>query len=143
MARVASTDPTNVDPPPLPPAEADYQVCVYDSSGAGATSVVRMGPAVLTVNNSCQAGPCWVSSLNGFTYRDPKGLLDGMTLVSLKGGSGPALAVNGQGPAIGVPQLPVQAPVTVQLTGTLENCWSSTFSVPKTNTSTEFSGSSD
>jgi hypothetical protein len=82
----------------------------------------------------------------GFKYANTAGSADGLTKVLLKAGSAGKgkLGVNGSGPNLNLPTLPLTTPVKVQLRQDATSaCWEATYSTATTNTASAFKAKSD
>jgi cysteine-rich repeat protein len=122
-----------------PPTTTDYLLCIYDASGERLSAPVAAG-------GMCGTRPCWKAlGTIGFKYADMAGKLDGLTKVLLKAGSGRGkLGVNGAGPNLLLPTLPLTLPVTVQLQQDASSaCWEATYGTATTNTPSAFKAKSD
>jgi len=105
-----------------PTASTDVRLCVYANGGLVLNAVV---PAA----SSCDGTPCWVATnTTGFRYTDRDASSDGLRRVVLRAGTNPKIAVNGRGPRLTLPSLPLSLPVTVQVQAENGNCWDSEFS---------------
>lgn len=113
---------------------AGYALCAYDGAGA---SIFSAGVAPGGV---CNGGACWTSLGGGaFRYRGGAALADGLTRLVLKPstGGGARLRVEGAGPHLELPALPVaQLPVVVQLVRADDpaQCWQTSFATARRNT---------
>lgn len=102
-----------------PTAVTDYQLCVFDDSGAA--PAVLFGAAAPAA--ACGVEPCWkAQSTRGFQFRNRTGAGDGLTSVVLKtGAAGKAsVVVKGKGDGLtdrplGVPAPPFALPLRIQL----------------------------
>jgi hypothetical protein len=107
-----------------PVTRDDYTLCVFDDRGAPLVSA--LAPAA-----DCGDRPCWRARRDGYAYRDPDGR-DGLYTVALRpGASGAAsIEVAGRGARLGLPALPPELPLTVQLLGPPGVCWQATYAAP-------------
>jgi hypothetical protein len=106
-----------------PVTRDDYTLCVFDDRGAPLVSA--LAPAA-----DCGDRTCWRPRRDGYAYRDPAGR-DGLYTIALRpGASGAAsLEVAGRGERLGLPALPPELPLTVQLLGP-GVCWEATYAAP-------------
>ena len=110
-----------------PTAGDDYELCVYDGSGALVTSAGAPAAGL------CAGNPCWSSlGTNGFKYKDKDLTPDGLLKVLLRSGdTGKAKVVaKGKGLNLDLPALPIDGadfPLVVQMQGEQGECWSSSF----------------
>jgi cysteine-rich repeat protein len=97
----------------------DWTLCLFDGPPDHLLS-----RSILTPDALCGARPCWSPSFQGLRYVDPlrtTGIekikiatrLDGKATISVAGG----------GPALDMPALPVEPPLTVQLSDGDGRCW--------------------
>jgi hypothetical protein len=123
-----------------PPGGTDLIFCLYDAAGLAFTTEVPGG--VL-----CPKRPCWRTTRAGFRFRDRFGLAaDGIRALSLvAGGDGRArITLVAAGPALGLPSLPLDVPVTAQLVrGDGGRCWDARMSIARKNTATRFRARAD
>jgi len=104
-----------------PTTSTDVRLCVYASAGLVLDAVA---PAAST----CDGTPCWVvTNTTGFRYTDPDASSEGLRRVVLRAGTNPKIAVNGRGPRLTPPSLPLSLPVTAQVQAENGNCWSAEF----------------
>jgi hypothetical protein len=84
---------------------------------------------------------------NGFRYRSPSGMPDGLRSVTLAPGlDGKAkVTVKGAGDLLPLPATatPLGLPVRVQLQSDAGTCWATTFSAAASNDGTKFKAKSD
>lgn len=108
-------DPVGTDP---------YTLCLFDESGPTPLALLD---AVALMPGACDPvhGRCWKPTRNGFHFRSADGVAHGLTSIDLHAGpAGKArIAVAGRGPALGVPALPLNAPLRVQLQSASGACW--------------------
>ena len=123
-----------------PSTTTNYLLCIYDASGE---KLSAEAPA----DGMCGTKPCWkVLGTVGFKYANTAGSADGLTKVLLKAGSAGKgkLGVNGSGPNLHLPTLPLTTPVRVQLRQDASSaCWEATYSTATTNTASAFKAKSD
>jgi hypothetical protein len=110
-----------------PSGEADIRVCVYDQTGG------LLGGDVL------HGKPEWKAIKRGFLYRDRTASRSGFEKIKIRTGTpslGAVIQVKGRH---ALPSLPASLPVVAQLVN-LDNgkCWSSEFTMPRTNVSDRF-----
>jgi hypothetical protein len=84
----------------------------------------------------------------GFKYANTAGSADGLTKVLLKAGSAGKgkLGVNGSGPNLHLPTLPLARPVKVKVQlrqDASSACWEATYGAATTNTASAFKAKSD
>ena len=126
-----------------PTASTDYTLCVLDDEG-GQTTVQLDASA--PASGLCAGRPCWSAKPTSFKYKDKDLTPDGLSDLQLKtGDTGKAkFKAKGKGANLGMPALPLTAPVTVRL---LRNdapiCWESTYSTPTKNDGLQFTAKSD
>jgi YVTN family beta-propeller protein len=116
----------------------EYALCVYTGTAATLTAEMNVPP-----QGTCAGRPCWKETGKGFKYKDKTLGNEGTQLVLLKeGGPGKAkVIVKGKGPTLPVLPLPSQGlplPVTVQLQSSEPDCWSASYTAPKSNGSGGF-----
>src|SRR2546427_629260 len=92
-----------------PVATTNYQLCLYDQSGATAT--LRLASNV-PAGGTCGARPCWTGTTTGFVYADPALTPDGLATISERGaGAGAAkLLIKGEGTNLPLSRLPPGPP---------------------------------
>lgn len=103
--------------------------CMYDtSSGSPKLVEVLQVPA----GGTCGNKPCWKGTKKGFDYTDRAGAADGVGKLTLaSGATGKSKVVlRAKGAALPLPQLPLAAPVTVQLRTAADRCFGATFTTP-------------
>jgi cysteine-rich repeat protein len=118
-----------------PTTATDYELCVYDGPGAGASLLLG---ASIPAGGTCSGKPCWkmigAAPGKGFKYKDKEQRPDGIGSVVVKAGpEGRAkILVKGKGIWLDMPALPVatNATVTVQLSNDAGTCWSDTYGAP-------------
>jgi hypothetical protein len=137
------------------PADAstghDYTLCMYDESGSP-TLVFRMtAPA----GGLCGTADCWrtmqpsTSQTGGYGYRDRERTPDGVRAATLRRAHGErTLRMTGAGTALsgrpfGLPTLPLNLPLRVQVQGREGICFDTLFSTAQRNTTTGFGAVSD
>jgi hypothetical protein len=106
-----------------PTAATDYALCLYDAEG------------LLQLGALAPAGSAWAAAKGGFRYAD-KRAGTGIRSLQLRPGAEGASSIvaMGHGTRLGVPQLPVTAPLTVQLATSGGACWAATFDTASKNT---------
>jgi hypothetical protein len=126
-----------------PLATTDYAFCLYDGTGALASSVA------VPAGGLCDGKPCWKENRRGFKYRT-RGVSESGTKTKLQitlgsGDAGKAkVIVNGKGGVPPVPRLPIAMPVIAQLVSSDGPCWEATFSSPENkNQPDQFKGKAD
>ena len=109
-------DPITTDP---------YTLCVFDESAP--TPTVLLDAFLVPNGGACGPGPgpCWRPTKAGFHYRNASGGGHGITGVDLRAGAaGKAkITVAGRGQTLGLPTLPLAAPLRVQLQSEAGACW--------------------
>jgi hypothetical protein len=114
-----------------PTQSTDYQLCLYKDRG---------GPPDLVTEPGARAGSSWHSTRRGFRFRARRGDRDdGLTRVGLRARDGArgAVAVEGRGRALDLPDLPVPdgTDIRVQLHNSAGECWGASFTgEPRRNT---------
>ena len=115
-----------------------FAVCAYDGAGT------RIFAAGVSPGGVCNGTPCWAALGGGaFRYRGGAALADGVARVVLKPSAGghSRIRVEGAGPALDLPSLPVgEVPVVVQLVRDDDptHCWQAAFPAPRKNTADAF-----
>lgn len=97
-----------------PRTSTGYALCIYGDQPDGAP-LLR---ATANPGKSCAKGKgCWRKTSKGFHYESGSKSPDGLSAITLQeGGPGKArITVRGKGGKLGLPPLPLTAPVTVQL----------------------------
>jgi hypothetical protein len=127
-----------------PLTTTDYTICIYDSSADPQPRLMATAPA----DGLCSGKPCWkATKTTGFKYRDKLLDPDGLSAIILKSGAASAskALVRGKGPNLGMPTLPLTAPVTVQLKRNDDpsKCWDAKYSTPDKNLSDQFKSKAD
>lgn len=106
----------------------------------------RVLEARLPAGGLCGTQHCWRESPTGFRYVDADRTPDGIARGTLRvrnGGRGRFL-VKGKGAALGLPTLPLAAPLTIRLhRDDAASCWESTVSAPSRNDTARLTGRSD
>jgi hypothetical protein len=100
----------------------DYELCVYDAT-LGLVLEARAGSDVACGGR--RPRPCWRESRSGFKYSDRRSP-GGLAKITLKSGdAGRAqVTVQGKGPELRMPALPLAGPMVVQLRNTATGaCW--------------------
>jgi cysteine-rich repeat protein len=118
-----------------PVTATDYELCVYDGPGPGASLLVS---AAIPGGGDCAGKPCWkmigAAPGKGFKYKSKDLTPDGIGGVVLKAGpeGRTKIIVKGKGTRLGIPAMPVaaNATVTVQLSNDAGSCWNDTYSAP-------------
>lgn len=125
-----------------PTATSSYQLCLYDQTGG--TPTLQLA-AVAPAGGTCGSLACWLASATGFQYLDPALTSDGLAKMLLKAGPPGAakLFVQGRGPRLPRPALPLTPPVTVQLSNGSGSCWDAVYTTPITNDAANFKAKSD
>jgi hypothetical protein len=115
-------DPTTTD---------DYTVCVFDESTA--TPRLMFGARV-PAGGACGRKACWTGvgrpkGTKGFRYTDARGLVGGITGITLTPGiTGKAkVTVKGKGAGLGLPPLPAPVPLRVELETTSGACFAARY----------------
>lgn len=103
--------------------------CIYDATGGGAHLREVL---VIPPGGTCGKKPCWKATKKGFDYTDRAGSADGVSkLTLLSGGAGKSKVVlRAKGTALPLPELPLAAPVTIQLRTAADQCFGATFATP-------------
>lgn len=109
-----------------PRADADYQLCLFDRSGAKPKLLYR---AEVPAGGTCGALPCWRDARGGFAYRNAAATPHGITKLFAVGddrGRG-SVSVVGRGAPLapGLPSLPLPLPLEIQVQNTAPGgaCW--------------------
>ena len=125
-----------------PVATTNYQLCLYDQSGA--TPTLRLASNA-PAGGTCGARPCWTGMATGFLYVDPARTPDGLATISLRaaGAGGAKLSIQGKGTNLPLSGLPLTPPVTVQLSAGSGLCWDAVYSAPIVNNAGSFKAKSD
>jgi len=125
-----------------PVATTNYQLCLYDQSGA--TPTLRLASNA-PAGGTCGARPCWTGTTTGFVYADPALTPDGLATISARGaGAGAAkLLIKGKGTNLPLSGLPLGPPVRVQLSAGSGVCWEAVYTTPLTNNAGKFKAKSD
>jgi hypothetical protein len=108
-----------------PTGEDGYALCLYDESGDAPGLVFEsLAPA----GGTCAERPCWRPlGTIAFAYND-RNRSHGLEQVVLVGSVGSAtISVRGKGETLGMPALPLKAPVTVQLQASTGKCFESSY----------------
>jgi hypothetical protein len=134
-----------------PLASDGVTLCVYDRSQSTPSLLFS---ADVAAGGTCDTKPCWKASKGkGFSFASKTGdTTDGV--VNLKLASGEAgkakIQVKGKGTALsgrpfGIPPLPLDVPLTVQLQSESGACWEANFSQAglDKNDNQQFSGKAD
>jgi cysteine-rich repeat protein len=126
-----------------PSSAGDYQLCVFDESGARPTVLLR---ATAHAGGTCAGSVCWKATSSGFKYVDRENSPHGLNKIVLKAGGdgGAKVVLKGKGELLDMPAMPVGTPVLVQLSGGT-TCWEATYSDAglAKNDGTLFKGKSD
>ena len=107
--------------------------CLYDESGDAPTLLldtgVAPGAACAHGRNSCWDRRGLPPGSRGFAYRKPNARPDGIDRLSLSPGrSGRAsIVLQGRGPLLDLPALPLPLPLRAQLQSATGQCWETTF----------------
>jgi cysteine-rich repeat protein len=102
----------------------DYQLCLYDESGAPVLIARADAPA----GGQCDGKPCWKPTKAGYKYVDDELSPNGVKKIVMKSGAeGKAkIVLKAKGSSLDVPVLPVGLPLRAQLQGA-GRCWEMTF----------------
>lgn len=106
-----------------------YRLCLYDESAAAQP----LRELDVPPRGVCGKKPCWKRAKSGtLSYKNPLAAPDGVMQLTMKPGlDGKAVVkVAARGPALGLPALPLAAPITVQLlvsSGRTTACWQTTY----------------
>ena len=110
---------------------SEYSLCVYDS----AASEQPLARQDIPAGGDCGGRPCWnLSGGRTLSFKDKTGTAaDGITDVKLLAGDAARsqVIVKGVGQALGLPDLGLTLPVTVQLVASQDGqteCWQTTYS---------------
>jgi hypothetical protein len=133
-----------------PLASDGLAFCIFDRSQATPSLLFR---ADVAGGGMCGTKPCWVANRDkGFTFASKTGNANGVVGLKLMSGlAGKAkIQLKGQGVGLskrrfGLPKLPLDVPLTVQLQADTGACWQANFSstgVDKNDTK-QFSGKAD
>jgi 6-phosphogluconolactonase (cycloisomerase 2 family) len=93
----------------------------------------------------CGRKRCWRSTPTGFKYANRTLRPDGLRTLRLKTGARgkAAITIAGGGRRLGMPRLPLSAPVTVQLRSGTGECWSAEYGRPRVNSRSTFRAKAD
>jgi hypothetical protein len=118
---------TSVEEFETPLVTASYSLCVYDANG---TLMQSSGVRAGGICGSRRLRSCWRATRRGFEFRDSGAGRDGITRMTLVAGQqGKArIFVNGTGPGLDAPVLPLLMPLRVQLRRTGGQCWEAQYS---------------
>jgi len=124
----------------------NYSLCIYDESGG--TPQLLLGATAPAADDCSGKTPklCWKpTGTKGFAYKKPARTSDGFDSLTLKAGAaGKAQIVASlKGLAVGMPALPLNLPIHVQLQASNGNCWETRFSTVRKNQSDQFDARSD
>jgi CSLREA domain-containing protein len=127
-----------------PLAGTNYVVCVYETV-AGAEHAVLTG---VLPGGTCDPGPCWKPSADGFTFKNHAGTPSGFVDARLRGNATRpgSLALKARGPSFLAPTLPLglDPQVVVQLKRMdAPACWEARFSAAKRNDGSAFTAQSE
>lgn len=103
----------------------NYALCIYE---AGTFNPVLQARA--TAGGACPGRPCWQQfGTKRFEYKNRDLDPDGLRLMRLQeGNEGKArITVRAKGEHIGMPQLPLDLPVRVQVQASTNQCWEATY----------------
>lgn len=122
----------------MPTTTDAYLLCVYDGSAAPQPLLALAAPP----DDDCIGVPCWDASNSAFVYKDRQHTPDGLQLVRLRAGAEDgtaAIAVNGRGVNLALPELPLTMPIVVQLANVVTGaCWQATYDAPSVNDAERF-----
>jgi len=116
-----------------------FSLCAYDDSGL--KLVLTVPPA-----GTCAGSACWRRTRRGFAYNDKERIADRELALRLRAGEegGAKIILKGEGGGFGLPALPLDPPVTVQLVRSDDGpCWDARFQAAFKSTSRRFRGISD
>ena len=116
-----------------------FSLCAYDDSGLKLTLTVP--PA-----GTCAGSACWRRTRLGFAYNDEERVADGVLALRLREGDegGAKIRLEGKGRGLGLPALPLDPPVTVQLVRSDDGpCWDARFPAARKSTPSRFRAISD
>ncbi|HVO25695.1 MAG TPA: trypsin-like serine protease [Candidatus Margulisiibacteriota bacterium] len=119
-----------------PLSTTNYDLCVFEET-AGSTELLMSEH--VGASATCGSKPCWKSSKTSFTYTDRKLRNGPISSLFLKAGvDGKArITLKGKGTGLGLPALPLQNAVTVQLSNGAA-CWQGHYENPTRNDILEF-----
>jgi predicted acyl esterase len=107
----------------IPAGTGGYTLCLYDGADR-----LRLSTAAPT-SGTCGGKRCWKASRRRAHYADPTRDRTGIRKLTIKAGRGALrIKVEGQGARLGLPALPLDGPLTVQLLDWASRCYGSTFS---------------
>lgn len=141
---------TKGEPVPLADFDPDpnnhFALCFYEEEGAVPELVhealAPSGGQECTTAGQSTPKPCWATA-SQVKYSDPFSSPDGLRSIKLRPSVLPRsqIKVKGNGPSLGLPQLPLRTPLRVQLQTHAGNCWESLFDDPQKNESGLFKAS--
>jgi hypothetical protein len=83
-----------------------YHACIFGPDSL--LMQAQIGPG-----GTCNGKPCWTETNAGFTYKDPGGNKDGVTLLALKASAKPKTKINAKGAGAGLEDAPLPFPSAV------------------------------
>jgi len=113
-----------------PDQQTDLAICLYDQNGLLMGGLVPRGADLATGGDAS-----WRVLPVGVRYTDQDGSADGLTKLKAVPGTGRGqLLVKGKGISLGMPALPLVAPITAQIAN-LDggDCWETPFATTKVN----------
>jgi hypothetical protein len=113
-----------------------YALCVYDESGP--TPALILGAVAPAAQLCTTARGCWTPNANGFVYRDRVRTPEGISALTLKGGTAARIRlVAGKG-HLDFPGLPFPLPIRLQVQSSAGACFEATYSAPSVNSAQAF-----
>ena len=108
-----------------PTATTAYALCAWGPSGLVLDLAIAPG-------GTCAGKSCWgPQGSAGYAFKDPAGAQSGVRSLRLVGGSRGKILLQARGPGVSLPQLPLAAPLTVQLLPSDRNrCFESILTAP-------------
>jgi hypothetical protein len=111
--------------------------------GSTAFTLCLFSGSALIGENPIPAGSGWIGSPNGWKLSrtepiPPGGITKAKLLYGAFGRS--RIAIQGRGPLLDLPSLPLTTPVMVQLVSDTGACFRATYAAPSANTATKFRG---
>jgi cysteine-rich repeat protein len=128
-----------------PSTSAAYLLCLYRDAPTPELAATLAAPA----GGSCDGVPCWQAKSGGakLAYDDDLATPDGIGSLTLRAGLAAgksSIALKAKGHALLLPSLPLQLPVTVQLTNSDTGvCWEGRYTTASKNDALQFKASGE